>query len=75
VLENWSLTLKEEHRLRLFENMVLRRIISPKSGEVLGGWKRMHNEELHNLYSSPMIKTRRRRRFVLHVARIGAECI
>jgi hypothetical protein len=61
--ENWSLTLREEHRLRVFENRVLRRIFGPKRGEVSGGWRKLHNEELHNLYSSPsiirMIKSRR----------------
>jgi hypothetical protein len=47
------LTLKEEHRLRVFENRVLRRIFGPKRDEVTGGWRKLHNEELHNLYSSP----------------------
>jgi hypothetical protein len=49
----WSLTLREEHRLRMFENRVLRRIFGPKRDEVIGGWKKLHNEELHNLYCSP----------------------
>jgi hypothetical protein len=53
--ENWFLTLREEHRLRVFENRVLRRIFGPKSNEVTGGWRKLHNEELHNLYSSPSI--------------------
>jgi hypothetical protein len=61
--ETWSLTLKEEHRLRVFENGVLRRIFELKRNEVTGGWRKLHNEELHNLYSSPskirMIKSRR----------------
>jgi hypothetical protein len=52
-LETWSLTLREEHRLRVFENRVLRRIFGPKRDEVTGGWRKLHNEELHNLYSSP----------------------
>jgi hypothetical protein len=52
--ETWSLTLREEHRLRVFENRVLR-IFGPKGNEVIGGWRELHNEELHNLYSSPGI--------------------
>jgi hypothetical protein len=51
--ETWSLTLREEHRLRLFENMVLRRIFGPKRDELTGEWRKLHNEELRNLYSSP----------------------
>jgi hypothetical protein len=51
--ETWSLTLREEHRLRVFENRVLRRIFGgPKRDEVTGEWRKLHNEELHNLYSS-----------------------
>jgi hypothetical protein len=57
-----SLTLREERRLRLFENRVLRRIFGPKKDEVTGGCKEIHNEELRGLYSSPtivpVIKTR-----------------
>jgi hypothetical protein len=72
--ETWSLTLREEHRLRVFENRVLRRIFGPKRDEETGGWRKLHNEELHNLYSSPsvirMIKSRRMR-WAGHVARIG----
>jgi hypothetical protein len=63
--ETWSLTLREEHRLRVFENRMLRRIFSPKTDEVTGDWRNLHNVELHNLYSSPniirMIKSRRMR--------------
>jgi hypothetical protein len=51
----WSLTLREEHRLRVFENRALRRIFGPKRDEVTGEWRKLHNEELHNLYSSPSI--------------------
>jgi hypothetical protein len=47
--------LREEHRLRVFENRVLRRIFGPKRDEVTGEWRKLHNEELHNLYSSPDI--------------------
>jgi hypothetical protein len=50
-----SLTLREEHRLRVFENRVPRRILGSKKDEVTEGWRKMHNEELHNLYSSPII--------------------
>jgi hypothetical protein len=53
--ETWSLTIREEHRLRVFENRVLRRIFGRKRDEVTGEWRKLHNEELHNLYSSPDI--------------------
>jgi hypothetical protein len=53
--ETWSLTLREEHRLRVFENRVLGRIFGPKSDEVTGEWRKLHNGELHDLYSSPDI--------------------
>jgi hypothetical protein len=52
---NLSLTLREENRLRVFENRVLRRIFGPKRDEVTGEWRKLHNEELHNLYSTPDI--------------------
>jgi hypothetical protein len=72
--ETWSLTLREEHRLRVFENRVLRRIFGRKRDEVTGGWRKLHNEELHGLYSSPsiirVIKVRRMR-WTGHVARMG----
>jgi hypothetical protein len=51
--ETWYLTLREELTLRVFENRVLRRIFEPKEGEAVGGWRKLHNEELHNLYGSP----------------------
>jgi hypothetical protein len=61
--ETWSLTLREEHSLRVFENRMLRRIFGLKRDEVTSGWRTLHNEELRNLYSSPsiirMIKPRR----------------
>jgi hypothetical protein len=53
--EIWSLTLREEHRLRVFENRVLRGIFEPNRDEVTGGWRKLHNEKLHDLYSSPSI--------------------
>ena len=49
--ETWLLTLKEERKLRVFENMVLRRIYGPRRDEVTGEWRRLHNEELNDLYS------------------------
>jgi hypothetical protein len=61
--ETWSLTLKEVHTLKVFENRVLRRISGPKREKVAEGWRRRHNEKLHNLYASPnvimVIKSRR----------------
>jgi hypothetical protein len=69
-----SLTLREEHRLRVFEKRVLRRIFGPKRDEVTGGWRKLHNEELHGLYSSSsiirVIKARRMR-WAGYVARMG----
>jgi hypothetical protein len=53
--ETWSLTLREEHVLRVFENRVLRTIFGPKREEVVGGWRRLHDKELHDLYASPSI--------------------
>jgi hypothetical protein len=74
--ETWSPTLQEKHRLRVFENRVLRRIFGPKRDEVTGGWRKLHNEELHDLYSSPnvirMIKSKKMN-WTGHVARIGAK--
>jgi hypothetical protein len=74
--ETWSLALREEHRLRVFENMVLRRIFGPKRDEVTGKWRKLHNKELCYLYSSPsiirIIKLRRMR-WTGHVARMGEK--
>jgi hypothetical protein len=53
--ETWSLTLREKHRLRVFENSVLRRIFGPKRDEVTGVWRKLHNEELHGLYLRPVL--------------------
>jgi len=53
--EAWTLTLREEHGLRVTENRVLRRIFGPKREEVTGEWRRLNNEELHNLCTSPII--------------------
>ena len=53
--ETWSLTLREERKLRMFENKVLRRIFGSRRDEVTGDWRRLHNEELNDLYSSPII--------------------
>jgi hypothetical protein len=63
--ETWSLTLREEYKLRVFENRVLRRIFGPKRDEETGEWRKLYNKELHDLYSSPSIirimKSRMRR--------------
>jgi hypothetical protein len=74
--ETWCLTLREEHRLRVFENRVPRRTFWPKKGEVIGEWGKLHNGELHILYSSPNIISQiksRRMRWAGHVARMGEE--
>jgi len=70
------LTLREERKLRVFENMVLRRIFGSRREEVTGEWRRLHNKELNDLYSSPnivrVIKSRRMR-WTGHVARMSEE--
>jgi hypothetical protein len=74
--ETWSLTLREEHRLRVFENRVLRRIFGPKRDDVTGEWRKLHDEELRILYSSPNIIRQiksRRIRWAGHVARMGEK--
>jgi len=72
--ETWSLTLREKRRLRVFENRVLRRVFESKRDEVTGEWRKLHNEELSDLYSLPnivrVVKSRRMR-WAGHVARMG----
>ena len=68
--------MREERKLRVFENMVLRKIFGPRRDEVTGEWRRLHNEELNDLYSSPNIvraTKSRRMRWAGHVARMGEE--
>ncbi|KAJ4444744.1 hypothetical protein ANN_06541 [Periplaneta americana] len=72
--ETWTLTLREEQRLRMFENKVFRKIFGAKRDEVIGEWRKLHNAELHALYSSPDIIRNikfRRLRWAGHVARMG----
>jgi hypothetical protein len=72
--EAWSLILREERRLKVFKNRVLRRVFGPRRDEVTGEWRKLHNEELNYLYSLPnivrVVKSRRMR-WVGHVARMG----
>jgi len=72
--KTWSLSLREERRLRVFENRVLRRVFGPKRDEVTGKWRKLHNEELSDLYSLPnmvrVVKSRRMR-WARHAARMG----
>jgi hypothetical protein len=76
VCGTWSLTLSEVHRPRVFENKVPRKIFGPKRDDVTGGWRKLHNEELPDLYSLPsiirIIKSRRMR-WAGHVARMGEK--
>jgi hypothetical protein len=74
--KTWSLTLREEHRLRVFENRVLRRIFGPKSDEVTGEWRKLHNEEMNDLYSlsnNMRVVKSRRMRWAGHVARMEKD--
>jgi hypothetical protein len=72
----WSLTLREERRMKVFENRVLRKVFGPKRDEVTGEWRRMHNEKLNDLYSLPnivrVVKSRRMS-WAGHVARMGED--
>jgi len=74
--ETWLLTLRDERRMQVFENRVLRRVFGPKRDEVTGEWSKLHNEELRDLYSLPnivrVVKSRRMR-WVGHLARMGEE--
>jgi len=74
--ETWSLTLREERRLRVCENRVLRKVFGPKRDEVTGEWRKLHNEELNDLYSVPnivrVVKSRRMR-LAGHVARMEED--
>jgi hypothetical protein len=74
--ETWSLTLREEHRLRVFEKRLLRRVVGPQGDEVTAEWRKLHNEELNDLYSLPnivrVVKSRRMR-WTWHVARMWEE--
>jgi hypothetical protein len=74
--ETWSLILREEHRLKVLENKVLRRVFIPKRDEVTGEWRKLHNEELRDLYSSSSIITiikSRRMRWAGHVTKMGKK--
>jgi hypothetical protein len=71
--ETWFLTLREGHRLGVFENRVLGKIFGPKRDEVIGEWRKLHNEELRDLYSSPSIiriMKARKMRWAVHVVRM-----
>jgi hypothetical protein len=74
--ETWSLSLRKEHRLRVFKDKLLRKIFGPKRDGVSGEWRKLHNEELYVLYSSSsiirIIKSRRMR-WAGHVARMGKK--
>jgi len=74
--ETWSLTLREKHRQRVFENRVLRRTFGPKGVNVTGEWKKLHNEEIYEMYCSPNIvwvMKLRRMRWAGHVAHMKVE--
>ena len=75
--ETWSLALRDERRLRVFENRVLRRVLGPKRDEVTREWRKLHNEELSDLYflaNIVWVVKSRRMRWAEHVARMGEVC-
>jgi hypothetical protein len=75
-VSHWSLTLREEHRLRVLENWALRRICGLKSDEVIRDWKKLHNEKLHNLHSLPNVITKvksKRMKWAGHVSCMGVN--
>jgi hypothetical protein len=74
--ETWSLTLREERRLRVFKNRVLRRVFGPKRDEVTGEWRKLHNEKLNDLYPLPnivQVVKLRRMRWAGHVVHMGED--
>ena len=73
--KTWSLALRQERRLRVFEKRVLRRIFGTKRDKVIGEWGKLHNEELNELYSSPNINRMIKSRWEWHVARMGEKCL
>jgi hypothetical protein len=70
--ETWSVTLREEERLRVLESRVLRRVFGPKREEVIGDWRRLHKQKVNDLYSTPNIRVikSRRMRWAGHVSRM-----
>jgi hypothetical protein len=73
--EIWSLVLRKEHRLRIFENRVLRRIFGSKRNEVTGEWRKFHSKELHKLYSSPNITGQKKSRKMGLAGQIGSRTV
>jgi hypothetical protein len=73
--ETWSLTLRAEHTLKESENSVLSRIVGLKRDEIISGWRKLHNEDLHNLYPSPDIITTTNQRRMRWEGHVEKECI
>jgi hypothetical protein len=71
--ETWSLTLREERRLGVFEKRVLRRIFLPIRDEIISGWRKLHNEELHNSFSSPNIMIMMKTKKIIRIGRVGLK--
>jgi hypothetical protein len=66
--------LREDRRLRVFENRVMRRVFGPKRDEVTGEWRKLHNEKLHDIYCSPtIVRIKSRMRWAGYMARMGEE--